>query len=213
MVRTRLARRHLAVAAVAALVLGACGADDTIGDLEEPVVEPPEAELDEEADEAEEPDEADEAAAEEPDDADAEEPGEATPPDSDDAGEPGAGPTPDPAELEEPCGPHEDRTDEAFIEVVAPVDEQQVTAGAVELVGCSNVFEANVQWSLYDGDGLELDTGFTTAECGSGCVGAFADTVPLDNAAGEPFVELHVYAEDAADGERQHVTAIPLLVS
>jgi hypothetical protein len=212
MVRTRLVRRHLAVAAAAALVLAACAADDTIGDLEEPVVEPPEAELDEEPDE---PD--DDVAAEEPDDADgdadAEEPGEVTPPDEEDAGEPGAGPEPDEAALEDPCAGHEDRTDEAFIEVVAPVAEQQVSAGAVELVGCSNVFEANVQWSLYDGDGLELDTGFTTAECGSGCVGAFVDSVPLDTAAGEPFVELHVYAEDAEDGERQHVTAIPLVVS
>jgi hypothetical protein len=199
--RTRLHTRTLALSAAAALVLAACGGGDpTVGETADPDTTPTEA-LEEDPEDLEDPD------------TDAGEAPEAEPPAEPEPEEPTAGPTPDPDLLEDPCAPHQGREDDAFIEVVSPVAEQQAAAGSVELVGCSNVFEANVQWTLYDGDGRELDTGFTTAECGTGCVGAFATSVPLDAAAGEPFAELHVYAEDASDAEeRLHLTAIPLVL-
>jgi hypothetical protein len=200
----------LALATATLLLLAGCGGGD------DPTVAAPEEQPEPEQEPEPEPTptEAPEADPDEP--TDPEEPDDDTleqdPPEEPE--EPTTGPTPDPDALEDPCGPHAERTDEAFIEVVAPVAEQHVSAGAVELVGCSNVFEANVQWTLYDGDGRELDTGFTTAECGSGCVGAFATSVPLDGAAGEPFAELHVYAEDASGAvDRLYLTAIPLVLS
>lgn len=127
--------------------------------------------------------------------------------------EPQAGPTPDPAAVADPCAEHQERTGEAFIEVVSPVAEQRVAAGGdVELVGCSNVFEATVAWELYDGDGRLLDEGFTTAECGTGCVGAFRETLSLQAATGEPFVELHVFWHSPRDGAREDLVAVPLVV-
>ncbi|MEX1177519.1 MAG: Gmad2 immunoglobulin-like domain-containing protein [Nitriliruptor sp.] len=192
--------RAIAVAAIAALALAGCGGDDPTVDVEAPEV--PEEEPVEE--EPEEPEETVEP--EVPDEADATEDDEAVASTS--------SPTPDPNEVDDPCADHQGREDEAFIEVVSPVDDQEPTGDEVELVGCSNVYEANVQWTLYDGDGVELDSGFTTAECGNGCVGAFETTVSLEEAAGEPFAELHVFADDAAgSGDPQYLTAIPLVLS
>ena len=121
------------------------------------------------------------------------------------------GATPDDAALADPCADHQDRVAEAFIEVVSPVGEQRV-GDEVELVGCSNVFEATVLWRLYDGDGRLLDEGFTTAECGSGCVGAFRETLSLEAADGEPFAELHVFWESPEDGSERDLVAIPLVL-
>lgn len=88
---------------------------------------------------------------------------------------------------------------ENFIEVAAPVADQQV-GDSIELVGCSNVFEANVQWALQDDDGTELASGFTTAECGNGCVGAFTEELDLTAGAGEDDLVLVVFADDPSGG-------------
>jgi hypothetical protein len=191
-------RAAVASFAVAVLLLGACGEDPTMD------VPPAEDEVT--------PDDGDDAVdgfEEDPDPL----------PEPDDGGDAieddeVASPTPDPELVDDPCRDHEDRDDEAFISVVSPVGDQHVSDDTVELIGCSNVFEANVQWSLYDGDGRELETGFTTATCGSGCVGEFRDEVSLEAFADEPYAELHVYSEDASGEEdRQHLTAIPLVLS
>lgn len=208
MMRTRPARRRLALTAAMALLLAGCGGDDPTVEVEPPEqVEPDETE---EPD----PDETDEPEPPATDEDGADDDGQAT----DDG--PSTGPTPDPALVADPCAEDQGREDEGFITVVSPVGEQLVTGDSVDLVGCSNVFEANVQWSLYDGDGRELDAGFTTAECGTGCVGAFAEEISLESAAGEPYAELHVYSEDMSDGEsdladadgRLHTVAIPLVL-
>ncbi|GGI05116.1 Gmad2 immunoglobulin-like domain-containing protein [Egicoccus halophilus] len=121
---------------------------------------------------------------------------------------------PDEAALADPCAGHQGREGEAFLEVVAPADEQQLgQLDGVELVGCSNVYEANVQWELYTGDGELLTDGFTTAECGSGCVGEFREELDLSAAQGEPFAELHVFSESPQDGSRDHLVAIPLVLT
>lgn len=129
-------------------------------------------------------------------------------PDGDDDG----GPSPDAELLADPCAPHQGREMDAFIDLAAPVQDQ-VVAGDVELVGCSNVFEATVNWLLLDGDGVTLDEGFTTAACGTGCVGEFRDTVPLDAAAGEPVAYLQVFSYNMADeGDDQLYLTEVLLV-
>jgi hypothetical protein len=105
---------------------------------------------------------------------------------------------PDAARLADPCADHDGRESDVFIDLAAPIDDQ-VASGSVELVGCSNVFEATVAWTLLDGDGRVLDEGFTTAECGTGCVGEFRDTVPLETAADEPVAYLQVFGPNVSD--------------
>ncbi|MFA9429047.1 Gmad2 immunoglobulin-like domain-containing protein [Egicoccus sp. AB-alg2] len=202
-----------------ALLLAACGgqggSEPSLVDPTEPADEQP-AEPETEADEADEPEPQTEGDTADDVEEPAQEADNGTDDTADDdaqAGDDANGATPDPAALEDPCADHQGREGDAFIEVVSPVAEQQVEdLGAVELVGCSNVFEANVQWELYDGDGRLLDEGFTTAECGSGCVGAFREELDLTAAEGEPFAELHVFSESAADGSREYLTAVPLVL-
>lgn len=117
-----------------------------------------------------------------------------------DAGGGEAGPEPDAAAVADPCAAHGGREGDAFIDLVAPVDDQAVR-DELEIVGCSNVYEATVAWRLLGGDGQELAEGFTTAECGSGCVGAFREVVSLDAAAGEAVAYLEVFWDSPADGE------------
>lgn len=122
-----------------------------------------------------------------------------------------ATPSPDPQAVADPCAAHQGRELEPFLDVVAPVDGQ-VVAGAVDLVGCSNVYEATVNWRLLDEAGAVLDEGFTTADCGTGCVGAFRDTVPLEAAAGAAAVELEVFwisPQDGSDADLVARTLVP----
>lgn len=193
--------RALSATALAALlVLTACGdadpdlATDTADEVEEPdeSMEEPDPEPDEQ--EVVDEDAADEDTAAE-DDTDAD-PDTTTDDAAGDAGD--DGPQPDEAALADPCAGHEDREMDLFIELVAPVDEQ-IATDTVRIVGCSNVPEANIVWHLLDGDGVLLDEGFTTATCGTGCVGEFDDEVPLDAAAGEPVAYLQVFTPNLAD--------------
>ncbi len=161
--------RALVLTGTAALLLAACGDDP------DPTVD--DAPAEEEADAAETDAGADDGSG---DDAD-------------------GAPTPDADLVADPCEPHEERVDETFIELAAPVDGQAVDDD-LDLVGCSNVFEANVQWRL-EADGEVLDDGFTTAECGSGCVGAFEEQLALDAADGHEQVTLTVFAPSMAEGE------------
>ncbi len=175
----RATRTGLAALLAGALLLTACG--DDAGDVEV-------GEGDDVAAEDAQDDGAEDAAEDEVD------------PASDTSTADETSPGPDEAALEDPCAEHEGREDDVFIDLVAPVDEQ-VVSGEVDIVGCSNVFEGTIQWRLLDGDGATLEEGFTTAECGTGCVGAFRDTVPLSAAAGEQTAQLQVYWESPAEGE------------
>jgi hypothetical protein len=198
-------RRPLALFAVLALSLAACGEGEPEVEVTTPVEEP--------TDDVDEPADDDQATTDEGADEEVEDGadgGDATDGDATDGDE---GPEPDPAALAAPCAGHEDRTGEGFIELVAPVEGQQVT-DEVTIVGCSNVYEATVSWRLLAGDGETVDEGFTTAECGSGCVGAFEETIELgDDAAAEPTLALQVFWEDAADGSDRDVVEVELVVT
>jgi hypothetical protein len=190
-------RRALATLAVLALALAACGEDEPDVEVTTPVEEPTEEDGTDEADGT---DDAEDGADDQGDDEQ-----------GDDAAD--EGPQPDAAALADPCGPHEGREGEAFVDLVAPVQDQQVE-DEITLVGCSNVYEATVSWRLLDGDGRTLDEGFTTAECGSGCVGAFEDTIALDaDAAAEPALQLQVFWEDAADGGDRDLVEVGVVVT
>ena len=114
--------------------------------------------------------------------------------------------------LEDPCADHAGREDEMFIDLVAPVNEQQVD-DTVEIVGCSNVNEGTVSYRVLDGDGRTLDEGFVTAECGTGCVGAFRDSLDLSAADGEPVAHLQFYSESMADGSEQALTEVMVVLA
>jgi hypothetical protein len=127
-------------------------------------------------------------------------------------GDSGDGPRPDPAALDDPCAEHEGREMDQFIDLAAPVQEQRVS-DELELVGCSNVFEATVSYRLLDGDGRTLDEGFTTATCGTGCVGEFRETVELSVAAGEPVVYVQVFTMSMADdGGEEELTEVMVVL-
>ncbi len=135
--------------------------------------------------------------------------------DTSDAGSSDEGPEPDADEVDDPCAEHQGRAGEAFIDVVAPVDKQRVEAGELDLVGCSNVPEGNVSYRLLDTDGATLDDGFVTAECGTGCVGAFDEPIDLAAAEGNDEVTLEVFAEaltDEGGGGDQDITELTLII-
>ena len=178
-------RMRIARFLLAAAVPVACGAID--GEVPtDPVDEQEESEEEPEA----EPD--DEEPSEDPD-----EPAE-VPEDPVDELPDAVGPEPDAERLDDPCAEHQGREAEAFIDLVAPVNEQ-AASGTVDIVGCSNVYEATVAWWLLDGDGRTLAEGFTTAECGTGCVGEFRDTISLEAFAEEPVAYLQVFSPNASD--------------
>jgi Immunoglobulin-like domain of bacterial spore germination/Sporulation and spore germination len=79
------------------------------------------------------------------------------------------------------------------------------------LSGTANVFEATVSYKLeIPGDGETVSVkSFTTASCGSGCRGEFADEIPFK--VDEPTdATLRVFEVSAEDGSRLNEVIIPL---
>jgi hypothetical protein len=113
-------------------------------------------------------------------------------------------PQPDAAAVADPCAPHQGREMDAFIDLVAPVSGQEV-GGTVELVGCSNVPEANVRYRVLDGAGAVLVDHFTTATCGTGCVGEFRESVTV-TAGGD--VTVQVFWDSPKDGSEEDLTEV-----
>jgi hypothetical protein len=118
---------------------------------------------------------------------------------------PAPSPTPAPARVAAPCAEHQGREMDAFIAVAAPVGGQQV-GSTVELVGCANVYEATVRYRLV-GSGGSVDS-FTTATCGTGCVGEFRETISVP--AGSGPLTLEVFWDSPKDGSEQDKVTIPL---
>jgi germination protein M len=97
-----------------------------------------------------------------------------------------------------------------FILVESPVPGATVTS-PLEVSGIANTFEANVQYTMTDGDGLIVDEGFTTADAGNGVWGAFSFTTSFEvPRAG--LGEVIVFQEDAATGDQADVYEVPVRV-
>jgi germination protein M len=79
--------------------------------------------------------------------------------------------------------------------------------------GLANAFEATVHFEIVDGSGAVIQSGFTTATCGTGCWGTFAAEAPF-SVPNEMPGEIVVYEEAALDGSRVNevryaVTLVP----
>jgi hypothetical protein len=101
-----------------------------------------------------------------------------------------------------------------FVVITSPLPGETVES-EVTIEGISNTFEANVLWSLVDGDGLELDSGFTTATAGNGTWGTFSVSVPIPSNATAGLGAVVAWQENAAGPEeggelRRDVYEVPI---
>ncbi|HYI45354.1 MAG TPA: GerMN domain-containing protein [Actinomycetota bacterium] len=79
------------------------------------------------------------------------------------------------------------------------------------LVGSANVFEATVSYRIVGDGGSVLKEGFTTATCGTGCVGDYSEKVTLLVKA-ETEAVLEVFESSAEDGSPLHKVEIPITI-
>lgn len=98
----------------------------------------------------------------------------------------------------------------ALISVTSPCPGEPISSG-VELAGEANVFEATVSYRLLGAGGNEIASGFITAECGTGCWGAFAAELEFEVAEQQDGT-LEVFESSAKDGSPLHVVAIPVVL-
>ena len=97
------------------------------------------------------------------------------------------------------------------IVVEKPVAGDRVASGAV-VSGTANVFEANVTVEVLDADGHTLAQTFTTASCGTGCVGTFSVPVRF-HVTREQRGTIVVHDDDAAGaGTPPHVVRVPVVL-
>jgi hypothetical protein len=97
------------------------------------------------------------------------------------------------------------------IVVKKPASGTRFASGAV-VSGTANVFEANVGVEVLDRDGHELAKTFTTATCGTGCVGKFSVPVRFD-VSREQSGTIVVHDDDAAGtGTPPHVVRVPVVL-
>ena len=75
--------------------------------------------------------------------------------------------------------------------------------------GIANVFEATVMYEIVAADGDVLNSGFTTATCGTGCWGEFRVDAPYD-VPQEIEGEVVVFEESARDGSRVNELRYPV---
>lgn len=84
-----------------------------------------------------------------------------------------------------------------------------VAGNPARITGVANAFEATFQARIADGDGRGLAQTFVTAECGTGCWGAFDATIPYTVSA-EGWGTLQVYELSARDGAVISLTEYPI---
>lgn len=95
--------------------------------------------------------------------------------------------------------------------VESPVPGQAVTS-PLEISGMANTFEATVNYTVTDGDGLIVDEGFTTATAGMGTFGTFAVTSSFE--VPTPGVGAVIGFEiSARDGSQANVYEVPVDIS
>lgn len=74
----------------------------------------------------------------------------------------------------------------------------------ITFAGTADVFEANVQLRVMQGD-KELATTFVTATCGTGCRGSFDGTIDVPAGTAPEDVRLEAFTTSAEDGSIQNV--------
>lgn len=76
------------------------------------------------------------------------------------------------------------------------------------LSGRANVFEANVSYKLVTKSGRTVNTGYTTASCGTGCWGYFNKTVSVPKSVPAGYHTLYVYESSPKDGSINSVVKV-----
>jgi hypothetical protein len=92
--------------------------------------------------------------------------------------------------------------------VETPVPGQSVTS-PLEIGGMANTFEATVQYTVTDGEGLIVDEGFTTATAGNGTFGTFSisSTFEVDRVGVGSII---AFEQSARDGQPVNVYEVPV---
>lgn len=98
----------------------------------------------------------------------------------------------------------------APIQVSSPGIGDTFSSGDV-VEGTANVFEATVSLRLLDAEGNVLFEGFTTATCGTGCRGDYAEAIDFEIDS-EQEGTLEVFESSAEDGSDIHKVSIPLIL-
>jgi hypothetical protein len=114
-----------------------------------------------------------------------------------------------------PAGAPVDRSDYADLLpaiVVTSVAIGDRVTSPITVAGTANVFEATVSIRVLDAAGNPVKTAFTTATCGSGCLGDYSTTVSYRSGA-EQAGTLRVYEVSAADGSAMNVVDIPVTLA
>jgi hypothetical protein len=96
----------------------------------------------------------------------------------------------------------------ALITVTEPCAGDEVSS-PLSVAGEANVFEATVSMRILDENGDELATAFTTAQCGTGCWGAFVGEISFE-VDHEQSGTLEVFESSAEDGSDIHKVSIPV---
>lgn len=122
---------------------------------------------------------------------------------------PGPTTTTTPTEVDVCADP--DLSEMAFVFNTSPAAGETVSSGFTAS-GCANAFEANVAWRLEDRSGSELASGFTTATCGTGCVGTYSFEVAY-SVPGPTIGQLLVFTTSPRDGSETDVNSIPLILT
>jgi len=84
----------------------------------------------------------------------------------------------------------------------------EIASLPLRVTGTANVFEAVVSYEVRDGTGAVLAHGTTMASCGTGCRGAFAQTIAVRPTTARG--TLVMFEVSAKDGSRINVVRVPL---
>lgn len=87
-----------------------------------------------------------------------------------------------------------------------------VVSSPVTIAGEANVFEATVSFRVLDENGTEVATGFATAECGTGCWGAYRGELKFSVDHEQPGT-IEVFESSAKDGSDVNKISIPVTLA
>jgi hypothetical protein len=99
----------------------------------------------------------------------------------------------------------------ALISVFEPCTGE-VVSSPVTIAGEANVFEATVSFRVLDENGTEIATGFTTADCGTGCWGNYTGEVKFTVDHEQPGM-IEVFESSAKDGSDVNKISIPVTLT